>query len=843
VKERGLEPGAFLSGYGPVSAEGGAESGAVNGNNGPDDSDLGSVIEAWCSLSPDIPTAILTIAAAAAPSVPCLLTLAAEAWDRCQKSGETMQVRLPSGRMLLALTALESIERNLRTARARKLFKWRRRPDMQLVPVFEVQGACDVAQTETNRAVVIESEYVMRCSPTATTKASRIMNKCTAIVAVIGILLAGDGTARADKGDKHETVASLITTVVEEKDERLRKQAVEKLVNRDNASTPLIIDALRKTNSHPAKEEFVYVLSQKKDERTKKVLFEVLKNTKFSPKAKKWAVYGLSELTRVVNRSSVEQLKRIYKLQKSELVKTKLRGLLTGLEPFPLKDNLFAKDPSSAEMHQGLQGWARIHPDIMDIAIRGHSVLGKPILLVTITDEKTSDDNKSIVLFTSTHCGGEEIGATSLLHLTKWLLGKGEVATRIRKQIIVLIIPCVNPDGWDARRRSGRPYHSRRGKTNTAWNVYGINIYDTAYWFGPAAAEENPEGLAILKVAEEYHPDASMDIHSTQRGMTMPESTGFSWGDFNAHSFQPLIVEEMNRAVEEAGCLAERPAMDAGRIKIGSRIRGREHNYYRIRDKQTIMSHLYLRYHTLAYNCEAAYDFAVVARARRLLEIGTETWRNEFYPGYPSRQVGRWGSTSIAAWGDTAKKRRKSRVELWRKMNQIHFGAVTNHRSPRLRDNKIMSICATTAHASEKWIGYGTKEDILTKLAKHKKINYEYIAEFVRGLRMAVTTPPHYSLGYKSGDVSDAPVRNGLAMRVFIPYSGAEIYDARIDGYQVGRSQVDGYMVRRGPGTIVQFNIPPQNVSGVHLVSLKYKVARLHRQGFDQESDWDVKAN
>ena len=78
VKERGLEPGAFLSGYGPDSAEGGAESSEVNGNNGPDDSDLGSVIEAWSSLSPDIPTAILTIAAAAAPSVPWLRNRAGE---------------------------------------------------------------------------------------------------------------------------------------------------------------------------------------------------------------------------------------------------------------------------------------------------------------------------------------------------------------------------------------------------------------------------------------------------------------------------------------------------------------------------------------------------------------------------------------------------------------------------------------------------------------------------------------------------------------------------------------------------------------------------------------------
>ena len=679
----------------------------------------------------------------------------------------------------------------------------------------------------------------MRYSPAATAQARKIMKKCLAIVAVIGILLAGDGSGSADQREKQETVESLITTVVETKDESLRKTAVEKLVKGNNTSIPLVIDALKKAKSNPAKEALVSVLSQKKDERTKTVFFEVLEDTTFSSKAREWAVDGLGELTRVVNRSSVDTLKRLLKLQKSEQVKTKLGALLAGLKPFPIKDNLFAKDPSSAEMQKGLQGWARVHPDIMDVEVRGKSVLGKPVLLVKITDEKTSDENKSIVLFTSTHCGGEEIGATSLLHLTKWLLGEGEGVKRIRERIIVLIMPCVNPDGWDARRRSGRPYHSVRGKTNTAWNVYGINIYDTSFWFGAAAAEENPEGLAIMGVAEEYHPDASMDIHATQRGGTMPDSTGFSWGDFNAHSFQPLIVEEMNRAMEKAGCLAERPAMDAGRIKIGSRIPGREHNYYRINDKQTIMSHLYLRYHTLAYNCEAAFDFAVVARARRLLEIGTETWRNEFYPGYPSRQVGRWGSTSIAAWGDTAKKRRKSRVELWRKMNQIHFSSVTNARSSGLADHKILSICATTTAASEKWIGYGTKADIMANLAKHNRIKFDYIEDFVRGLPVSIRTPPHYSLGYKSGEVTDAPIQNGMAMRVFIPYAGAEIYDTRIDGHPVERSEVDGYIVQRGPGTIVQFNIPPKKVQGLHLVSLKYKVSRLHRQGFDQDSDWD----
>ena len=85
---------------------------------------------------------------------------------------------------------------------------------MQLVPVFEVRDACDLAQTE-------KGEYVMRCSASATAKARKIMKKCAAIAAVIGILLAGDGSGSAGQREKHETVESLITTVVEAKEESL----------------------------------------------------------------------------------------------------------------------------------------------------------------------------------------------------------------------------------------------------------------------------------------------------------------------------------------------------------------------------------------------------------------------------------------------------------------------------------------------------------------------------------------------------------------------------------------------------------------------------------------------
>ena len=571
-------------------------------------------------------------------------------------------------------------------------------------------------------------------------------------------------------------------------------------------------------------------------------IFEVLKSESFSSIAKERAVDGLSQLTRVVNRSSIERLNNLYKEQKSEKVKTKIRAIVTELEPLPEKDNKFAKDPSSAEMHEGLQRWAGTHPNIMDVEIRGKSVLGKPILLVKITDKQTPDENKSIVLFTATHCGKEEIGTTSLLHLTKWLLSDDEVVKNIREKIIVLIMPCVNPDGWDAHRRTGTSYYSRRGKTNTAWNVYGINIYDSKYLFGPDASKENPEGMAILNVVEEYHPDASADVHSGQRGVMAAEHSGFSWSDFNAHSFQPLIVEEMCQALEKAGFLAIRPAMDSGRIKIASRIAGQEHNYYRIGNyKQTMTTFYYRRYHTLAYTWETGDDLAVVARARRLLEIGTETWRNEFYPGYPGNQVGRWDFVSISAWGDTAAKRRKSRVELWRKVNQLHYGSVVRHISPATKVGRLMGVCATTTKASEKWIGNGTKEVLLANVVGLKHINFRQIVEFASGVPMKVTSPPHYTLGYKTGEVSDEPVKHGMSMRLWIQYKDADIIEACIDGHKVKQSEVDGYMVRRDPGTIVQFNIPPGKVRDVHFASVAYKVGTVHKQGFDQAGDWDLK--
>ena len=130
-------------------------------------------------------------------------------------------------------------------------------------------------------------------------------------IALIAFLLVGIGSVAAAPDTVAEKVSALIDTLEREKDAGLRKKAAEALVKLDKRSTPLVIEALKRTKSPSARESLVDVLAQKQDERAKKVFFEVLKDDSFSPTAKERAVDGLEQLTRVVNRASVDSLKPV----------------------------------------------------------------------------------------------------------------------------------------------------------------------------------------------------------------------------------------------------------------------------------------------------------------------------------------------------------------------------------------------------------------------------------------------------------------------------------------------------------------------------------------------------
>ena len=493
----------------------------------------------------------------------------------------------------------------------------------------------------------------------------------------------------------------------------------------------------------------------------------------------------------------------------------------------------YVPHPSLDEMKQGLESWARLYPDRMKVETVGQSAGGHPMLLAIVTDQSVPDEDKQVVLLTVTHAGDELTGCNGFLHLTRWLIGDDPDAAKIRKKVITLVMPCLNPDGY-AHMTDDDP----KKRSSCHGNGNGVNIYLAFNWDGPRDPAKAPEAAALFAVTEKYQPDASFDVHGVWfENHSMWESTAISWIDSRAHTYCPALAEQMNLAAEQEGFLMIRPTEDAGRIKVTAPVEDAGHHFYEIGNSLSLMTFLYNRYHTLAINAEAGFDGSVVARTKKLLEFGTTRWRNEFYTGYPTNQVGCFGSMSISAWGDTASQRRRSRVELWRNSDRIYHCIGLDQPA----DKKMMAVCATNVPAAKRWLGNGKMSTILKNIEDHPRIDARPIARFVEGTLMmrGVESPlkRSHTKGYNPKSLSEEPIRHGLAMRLFIPYLDARIVDARIDGHPVSESATDGYQARRGPGTIVQFNIPPGKVNDLHIVTCEYRTEKPHPQGFRPE-DW-----
>ena len=481
--------------------------------------------------------------------------------------------------------------------------------------------------------------------------------------------------------------------------------------------------------------------------------------------------------------------------------------------------------PSIAELEKGLQGWAKEHPKRIQIETLGTSGEGRPLLMAKVTDFNVPDDDKQVVLLTVTHAD-ELSAATGLLHLTKWLIGDDSDAAEIRKGIVTLVIPVVNPDGytaWSERREDQRTCHRTIvGKTDP-WSGWTKD--------GPKAPEKNPELAALFQVAEKYRPDASFDVHGVWfNEQSMWESTSFSWSDKRVHSFCPDIPELMNRAAEAEGYLMLRPAEDSGRIKVTAPDPVSPAHYYCTGSNRSFATFLYDRYHTLALMCEAGYEGSVVARARKLLEIGLQKWRNEPFVGYPVNQVGGWGSMTVSAWGDTAAKRRASRVELWENADRL-FTSLVFHQAAY---GKMAAVCATNVPAAEKWIGDGKLPGVWDRLESHEQIDAKYLKDFSEDTLWKRVS---YPMWFNRKNKSIAPIKHGLAVRLYVPYPDAKLTDTRIDGKPVEESATDGYVVRRNGGTIVQFNIPPEKVVDIHVVTCQYEAKKKSPRGF-RAKDW-----
>ena len=167
-------------------------------------------------------------------------------------------------------------------------------------------------------------------------------------------------------------------------------------------------------------------------------------------------------------------------------------------------------------------------PGTVALEKAGHSVQGRPIWLLTVTDQDTSDEDKQRVLMVGQEHGQERSASLALLELARWLVTPE--AAEIRRKQSVGLMPVVNPDSWEDLRFN---------------NVNDVNLYADYFLDGEPT---QPESRAVADVLARMQPELFCSLHGTEFGWKyrMGESNGFSWttSQFDrAHS--RLFIEEI----------------------------------------------------------------------------------------------------------------------------------------------------------------------------------------------------------------------------------------------------------------------------------------------------------
>ena len=513
--------------------------------------------------------------------------------------------------------------------------------------------------------------------------------------------------------------------------------------------------------------------------------------------------------------------------------------------------------PSIAQMKAGLKRWQKRFPKRIKVTRCAKTLNGRDLLLADITDHRLSDEDKQIVLITCTHAGREVNSTTSALHLIKWLIGNSDLASTCRRKQRVLVLPACAPDAYEQDRYPGM-------KPDDVTRVRGEGNPCMTYWTwtGVMRPDINPEAVAIAKLIERYPPDVHVDLHGfPHRNAYMAESTGISWGSGISRCHKPQIVQLINEAADAAGfSLGNTDGENsAGAVRVTAPIRvpyrprnltvqdraslDRNipgHHFFLRPPNINATTYSYHRTHALALTMEIGFEQSAVVRLQKLLEIGNQRWPTEYYDGYPTNHMSNGLLVAVAAWGETERQRRRSRVELWSKFDQICFGY------PQMpQRGELIGVVSTTTGGARNFFGvkskrqeesrqapggYGDRfEVLLSRLRGHRRFNLKQITEFIGA--SAVEQYHCFSASAVTRRRCE-PLRHGLGFRLFLPDGGAKVRQVHLDGHRLSKSTTDGYLAWAGSGTTVQVNIPPRKVKDFHIVPCRYQQSRIWPDGF-----------
>jgi hypothetical protein len=479
--------------------------------------------------------------------------------------------------------------------------------------------------------------------------------------------------------------------------------------------------------------------------------------------------------------------------------------------------------PSLENIQTILQDLADRHPEKVQVSEAGKSIDGRSIPLVVITDPTVGNENKEHILFTTLHSGIERSATTSAIYLIKWLLSDDPIARKSLKKQVIVCMPVVNPDGYLAGT-----FTNKKGKDPyLAWTLDG-----------PSAPDDSPELVAVQKVMDQYQPEVLSDLHGLDLsidGYLMVEISGPAYSNSVLRPYHHSISRMMEEAAVEAGFPMDRAEQDAERLFWGPQFESISHKLWLGRPRIYGAFYAYNKFHSIILTSECAWEKSALVRQRRLLQIGNDVWPGERYAGYPARIMMKNSFHLVTAYGQTAVQRRKSRIELWNKIQHFSHGMDNPQQL-----GKVTYVCCTSAAARKQWLPDTSLLGFVENVGSHPMIQGEVIQKHLRrhadGVGQWGKEAQIYLDGKNESSENRVVIENGLALRLRVPYSKATINTLHLNGYPCELSAIDGYEQWSARGyTHIQINIPPEKskLQNLWIVTLDYDPREERTQGWE----------
>lgn len=481
--------------------------------------------------------------------------------------------------------------------------------------------------------------------------------------------------------------------------------------------------------------------------------------------------------------------------------------------------------PTFEKLQSQLEKWQSQHEDTMKLEIMGESAQGRPVYAIRMTDPTVDSVDKQHVLITALHAGVERSATTSIFYLMDWLLSDSSQAREILRHQELIIMPVVNPDGYILGTHS---------------NTQGKDPYVAWTLDGPADPENTPEAVAVQTVMDQFQPDIHADLHGLSlnfAGYIMMENSGASYSNLALRPYHSRIAQLMDEAALAAGYPSDMAEQDAEQLVWGPMLDTISHKLWTGRPRPYAAIYCYNHYHSLVLASEIGWERSGFIRHRRLLQVGNEVWPGEYYAGYPTRVIMKSNLHMVTAYGQTAAERRRSRIELWNKQQQITLGII----DPQV-EGKFLDVLVTSKDAAEKYLRDLTIKGFTASLEGCPQINSKSIQQFVEDWPVGQNFP-EATLSLKGNSAKaeeSAPIEHGISFRLRIPYTKASLTDLRVNGHPVNLSERDGYItwVARGY-THVQINIPPKRskAEDFFVITCRYAPGEERNQGRWESSE------